>query len=85
MNSEEAQSNQAKARGSAVRTLLTHMDLRETPPRRHFNAPSDQVKFALGSEPSQPLAPPPRRLVSAEARSYADRQRGTMHDLLTYG
>lgn len=78
-------SNQAKARGTAVRTLLTHTDLRETPPRRQFSPPNDQVKIALGEELAQPLAPPPRRLMSAEARSYADRQRGTMRDLLTYG
>ncbi|KAM3179613.1 hypothetical protein ACTXT7_000200 [Hymenolepis weldensis] len=85
VNSEEAISNQAKSRGTAVRTLLTHTDLRETPPRRQFNPPNDQVKIALGGELAQPLAPPPRRLMSAEARSYADRQRGTMRDLLTYG
>ncbi|VDN97263.1 unnamed protein product [Rodentolepis nana] len=83
VNSEEAMSNQEKARGTAVRTLLTHTDLREIPPRR-INPPSDQVKIALGGESAKPLAPPPRRLMSAEARSYADRQRGTMRDLLAY-
>nr|CDS28460.1 Beta ketoacyl synthasedomain containing protein [Hymenolepis microstoma] len=84
VNSEEAMSNQEKARGSVVRTLLTHTDLREIPPRR-LSPTGDQMKIALGGESAQPLAPPPRRLTSAEARSYADRQRGTVRDLLAYG
>ncbi|KAM7541041.1 hypothetical protein Aperf_G00000035222 [Anoplocephala perfoliata] len=85
VKTEEAKSNQEKARGNAVRTLLTHTDLRETPPRRQMRVPSDQVKYALGGDSAQPTSSPPRRLISAEARRYADRQRGTMQDLLTYG
>lgn len=85
MKTEEAKTNQEKARGSAVRTLLTHTDLRETPPRRQIHVPSDQVKFTLEGDSAQPTVPPTRRLMSAEARLYANRQRGTMQDLLTYG
>ncbi|KAH9285654.1 hypothetical protein ECG_01061 [Echinococcus granulosus] len=89
VSSEEAIQNQEKARGNALRALITHSDLTEPPLRRQAHLPNDQIKCILGDsgsdEPERPLPLPPRRLVSAEARCFADRQRGTVRDLLTYG
>ncbi|KAL5112808.1 hypothetical protein TcWFU_008785 [Taenia crassiceps] len=87
VNSEEAIQNQERARGNALRALITHSDLTEPPLKRQIRHPHDQMKCILGEsgsvESGQPLPMPPRRLPSAEARCFADRQRGNMQDLLT--
>ncbi|KAL5962638.1 hypothetical protein TSMEX_009668 [Taenia solium] len=89
VNSEEAILNQEKASGNALRALITHSNLTEPPPRRQARHPTDQMKCILGDsgsdESGQPLPLPPRRLPSAEARCFADRQRGTVRDLLKFG
>lgn len=89
MNSEEAILNQEKARGNALRALLTHSDLAEPPLRRQVRHSNSQMKCILGDsgsdEPGHSLPLPPRRLPSAEARCIADRQRGSVRDLLAHG
>uniref|UniRef100_A0A5K3G2L4 DUF4057 domain-containing protein n=1 Tax=Mesocestoides corti TaxID=53468 RepID=A0A5K3G2L4_MESCO len=89
VNSEDARTNQEKSRGSAVHTLMTHSNLSPLPPRRPTHTPLDRVGLAIGgrgfaaaNEASAGVWAPRRRLASAEARLYAQKQSGTVQNLI---